>query len=117
METRKQPESSAMIERMDRKLALAFGAIILVLMLIAAGSASYLYIGLNRQEEARLAGIIARILDQSINKVAFSGKYHTRLLIEEMKATVPDLASSGRIRGWNGDCPQRSVAQWHRASP
>ncbi len=91
MESPEQPGTSAMLGRMDRTLAGTFGAIVLALMLIAAGAASHLYIALNHQEEDRLAGAIARILDQAINKVAFSGKYHTRLLIEEMKATVPDL--------------------------
>ncbi|MBI5832241.1 MAG: PAS domain-containing protein [Armatimonadetes bacterium] len=92
MASRWHRRGSATVERMDRKLALAFGAIILALMLIVAGTASRLYNRLNRQEEDRLAGTIARVLDQAINKVAFSGKYHTRLLLEEMKASVPDLA-------------------------
>ncbi len=86
------PGTPNMVERIDRKLAIAFGTIILALMLIAVGFASQLFIGLNRQEEDRLAASIAQILDQSINKVAFSGKYHTRLLVEEMKDTVPDLS-------------------------
>ena len=82
---------SSKISGMDRKLAFSFGAVILVLMLTAAGVASYLFGHLNSLVEDRLAATIALILDQSISKVSFSGKYHTRLLVEEMAGKVQEL--------------------------
>ena len=76
----------------DRKLALSFGAIVLLLMLIASGFSSYLFTQLNIREENRLSGTIATILAESITKVSFSGKYHARLFVEEMQSRVPELA-------------------------
>ncbi len=76
----------------DRKLALSFGAILLLLMLIASALTSYLFTQLSLKEENRLSATIATILGESISKVSFSGKYHARLFVEEMQALVPELA-------------------------
>ncbi|MFH2121947.1 MAG: response regulator [Pseudomonadota bacterium] len=80
------------ITRHDHKLALSFGAIILLLMLAASGFASYLFTQLNQREENRLAGTIATILAESITRVSFSGKYHARLFVEEIQSRLPELA-------------------------
>jgi PAS domain S-box-containing protein len=80
------------LDRHDRKLAVSFGAIVLLLMLTASGVASYLFTQLSYKEENRLSGTIATILAESIAKISFSGKYHARLLVEEMQARVPELA-------------------------
>jgi len=76
----------------DRKLALSFGTIVLLLMLTASGSAGYLFNQLNSRMENLLSGTIITILTESIAKVSFSGKYHARLFVEEMQARVPELA-------------------------
>ncbi len=80
-------------KQFDHKLALSFGAVVLLLILTATGVASSLYLRLQEEEENRLAGAIATILSESISRVAFSGKYHTRFLLEEMMIRVPELAS------------------------
>jgi len=91
------------IARIDRRLLLSYGALIALLMLIVDAAACQIFSYLNKREEDRLASALAMVVDQSIGKVSFSGKYHTRLLAEEMKAKVPELAFisvesiSGRI--------------------
>ena len=76
----------------DRKLALSFGAIVLLLMLAVSGVAGYLFTQLHEKEEDRLSSVLATIFADSIAKVSFSGKYHARLFVEEIQARVPELA-------------------------
>ncbi len=77
----------------DRKLALSFGAVILAVMLIITTSGVLLFSYQQVKEENRLSMAIAGILSESINRISFSGKYHTRLLLEEMKVRIPVLDS------------------------
>ncbi len=84
--------NNRMTRLLDRKLALSFAAVMLLLMVSGTGIAAYLFISLNSREENRLATVSARILGESVNRVALSGKYHARLLVEEMKNKVPELA-------------------------
>ncbi|MFH0995194.1 MAG: PAS domain S-box protein [Pseudomonadota bacterium] len=84
--------NSNVLNQHDRKLALSFGALVLMLMLVASGAASYLFFQLKQKQEDRLSGMIAVILGESISRVSFSGKYHARLFVEEMKSRVPELA-------------------------
>ncbi|MBN2232451.1 MAG: response regulator [Deltaproteobacteria bacterium] len=76
----------------DRKLALSFGAIVLVLMLALSSVAGYLYTRLYEKEENRLSSMLVTIFADSVAKVSFSGKYHTRQFVEEIKARIPALA-------------------------
>lgn len=78
--------------QIDRRIAASFGAVVLLLGLTTAWVASHLYLSLQVQEENRLAGAITTILSEAINRVAFSGKHHSRLLVEDMLARVPELA-------------------------
>ena len=78
--------------QVDRKLALSFGAVVLLLMLTTSWVASFLFAELNTKEENRLSGVIAAILGESISRISFSGKYHMRLMAEEIHAMVPELA-------------------------
>ena len=79
------------IDRVDRKLAFSFGALTLVLMLLLTSVSSYLFIRLQSREEDRLAGALARIIGESVSKVSFSGTYHARLFVEEIKAKTPEI--------------------------
>jgi len=79
-------------DQIDRRIAASFGAVVLLLSLTTAWVASHLYLSLQVQEEDRLAGAITTILSEAINRVAFSGKHHSRLLVEDMLARVPELA-------------------------
>lgn len=82
---------SPIIDKVDRKLAFSFGAVMLVLMLLVTGASSYLFIRLQSQEEDRLSGALARIIAESVGKVSFSGTYHARLFVEEIKAKSPEI--------------------------
>ncbi|HOD40774.1 MAG TPA: ATP-binding protein [Candidatus Wallbacteria bacterium] len=77
----------------DRKIAVSFGALVLALMLTVAVVAYFLYTQLQSKEEDRLCGALASMLSESISKVSFSGKYHMRLLVEQMKARIPVIES------------------------
>lgn len=77
----------------DRKLAASFGAVVLALTLTSIIVSTILYVQLQRNEEDRLSGALAAIISESISRISFSGKYHARLLVEDMKAKVPVLAS------------------------
>jgi hypothetical protein len=81
------------IEKMDRKLALSFGALVLVLMLLITIVSSVMFINLQSREENRLSGALARILGESISKVSFSGKYHARIFVEEIITKIPEVES------------------------
>ena len=84
---------SPIIDKVDKKLAFSFGALMLVLMLLVTGTSSYLFIRLQSQEEDRLSGALARIIAESVSKVSFSGTYHARLFVEEIKAKTPEIRS------------------------
>jgi PAS domain S-box-containing protein len=76
----------------ERKLTLSFGAVVLVLMLLAVGVAVALFQRTQRDEENRLCGAITAIVSESISRVSFSGKHHSRQLAQEMLARAPELA-------------------------
>lgn len=86
------PQNYRFTDQHDRKLALSFGAIVLLLMLSVSGIASYLFAQVNSRAQDLLSGTIVTILSESIARVSFSGKYHARLFVEEMQARVPELA-------------------------
>lgn len=81
------------IDRVDKKLTFSFGALMLVLMLLVTAASSYLFIRLQSQEEDQLAGALARIVGESVSKVSFSGTYHARLFVEEIKAKSPEITA------------------------
>ncbi|MDD5167338.1 MAG: PAS domain-containing protein [Syntrophales bacterium] len=83
---------SNLLIRHDRKLALTFGEVVLMLMLTASSATIYLSAQLNQKQEDRLSAAVGVILSESISRVSFSGKYHARLFIEEMQSRVPGLA-------------------------
>ncbi len=88
---------SPIIDKVDRKLAFSFGALVLVLMLLVTATSSYLFIRLQSQEEDRLSGALARIIAESVSKVSFSGTYHARLFVEEIAAKTPEIHSAALI--------------------
>jgi PAS domain S-box-containing protein len=66
--------------------------VIAVLMVTVVLVTSYRFTRLQEKEENRLSSALAVILSESVARVSFSGKYHTRLLAEEMLSRVPELA-------------------------
>jgi PAS domain S-box-containing protein len=79
------------LDAVDRKLALSFGALVIALMLTVTGVAGYLFSQLQIKEEDRLSKALGNILSESISRISFSGKYHARLLVEETCARIPEL--------------------------
>lgn len=85
--------ASSIGDNEDRKLAFSFGALILAIMLIVTITGMYLYTYQQIKEETRLSAALAGVLSESISKVNFSGKYHTRLFVEDIKQRAPVLES------------------------
>lgn len=85
-------ETQTFTSNVDRKRAIVFGTIMLFIMVIATGVTGLLSSKLQKNEEERLVTTIGAILGESISRISFSGKYHSRLLIEEMKSKIPELA-------------------------
>jgi diguanylate cyclase (GGDEF)-like protein len=83
-------QSSSPIET-DRHINFAFGLLILSLMLIVLFSGGFYVTNVMNKEENQLSQIITAVLAKSISKVSFSGKYHARLLVEEIKNDLPDI--------------------------
>jgi diguanylate cyclase (GGDEF)-like protein/PAS domain S-box-containing protein len=79
------------LEDVDRRLAFAFGGLILALMLVVL-LASGLYLrGVMEREENRLSTLLTEVLSNSVSRISFSGKYHARLLLEEIEAAQPGI--------------------------
>ena len=75
----------------DRRMALAFGGLIFVLMaVILLAGGGYLYQVMSREQD-KLSSLTTRVLANAVNRISFSGKYHARLMLEEVKQSHPDL--------------------------
>jgi len=82
---------STTFQKADRFFALSFGGVILILMVTITSVASYLHAQLQKKEENRLASIVAQITRETISRISFSGKYQSRLLVEELTSRIPDV--------------------------
>ncbi|GAB6039905.1 hybrid sensor histidine kinase/response regulator [Endothiovibrio diazotrophicus] len=80
------------VERMDRRLAFTFGAVFALLIAAVLAAGSYFYLKVLADQEQRLASALAVTLSDAINRVSFSGKYHARLLVEELAGKSPEIA-------------------------
>lgn len=85
-------ETQSAVRQLDKKRTLAFGLVLLLIMLIASSVSAYLFLTLQKNEENRLTSTIGTILGESIDRISFSGKYQSRLLLEEMQKKLPELA-------------------------
>ena len=74
-----------------RRLALTFGILILVLMLIVLlAGGLYLRTSMEREQD-RLSAVATQVLANAVSRISFSGKYHARLMLEEIKAGQPSI--------------------------
>jgi PAS domain S-box-containing protein len=86
-----------------RRLALAFGALILILMVVVLLAGGLYLRGVMEREQNRLATLTTQVLANAVSRVSFSGKYHARLMLEEIKRAQPSILylrvfdPSGRI--------------------
>lgn len=102
-------DSQTILLQVDKKRTMAFGLVMLLIMLIITLFSAYRFLRLQKNEENRLAGTIGTILSEAISRISFSGKYHSRLLLEEMQKQLPELAYisvenlDGRIEAHSND--------------
>ncbi len=80
------------LSRIDRNMSLAFSGVVLALMLIVAAFGWMFYARVSYTNERALQQTIAGLLADSINRVSFSGKYHARLLVEQIAASQPRIS-------------------------
>lgn len=75
----------------DRRLALAFGGLILSLLTIILVASGLNLQGIMEREEDKLSTLLTQVLGNAVSRVSFSGKYHARQLLEEIQAAQPSI--------------------------
>jgi len=75
----------------DRRIALSFGSLILAMLLTVSLAGGIYYGGVAEREQNQLSTLVTKILAKSVNRISFSGKYHSRLLLEEIARDEPDI--------------------------
>lgn len=84
-------ELSRSMAAMDRRISLAFGLLILVLMLLGVSlGGAYLW-QIMEKEEDHLGAILTEVLADAVGRVNFSGKYQSRLMLEELSKRQPQM--------------------------
>ena len=84
-------ESEQAFADFDRRIAISFGALILALMVTVLLAGGVYYRGVSEREQDKLSSILTQILAKSVNRISFSGKYHSRLLLEEIVRDEPGI--------------------------
>lgn len=77
--------------KIDKKIALSFGLLIFFLMLVVLVASGWYLRNLMEYEHNRLATITTEVVAKAVNRISFSGKYQTRLFLEELKKDYHDL--------------------------
>lgn len=91
MSAKTRARDKAQFTNVDRRIAFSFGALILVLLLSVLLAGGYYYRSVMEREQDNLSTLVTRILASSVNRISFSGKYHARLLLEEIRAEQPAI--------------------------
>jgi diguanylate cyclase (GGDEF)-like protein/PAS domain S-box-containing protein len=89
--TRNNVAEDASFANFDRRIALSFGALILALMVTVLLAGGFYYRGIAEREQDKLSALVTQILAKSVNRISFSGKYHSRLLLEEIARDEPGI--------------------------
>lgn len=76
----------------DQKLAVLMGLMLLILMMIVLAASSSLFTRLQNEYNRRLSVAIAETVSESISRVGFAGKFHTRKLVGELAVGVKELS-------------------------
>lgn len=79
--------------KIDRTLSVSFGLLIFMLMAIVFVASIFYYSHVLHMEQERMGSVIANSVGDSINRVSFSGKYQSRLLVEELKRKNENIHS------------------------
>src|SRR5512135_2128522 len=75
----------------DRRIAQSFGVLILALMVTVLLAGGIYYRDIAEREQDKLSTLVTQILAKSVNRISFSGKYHARLLLEEIAQNEPGI--------------------------
>ena len=81
------------IKHADSYVAFATGVLILAIMVVVAFQSNSLYAKLNMGHHDRMAVSLATTIGEAIEKVAFSGQYQTRLLVEGLSKANEQVAT------------------------
>ena len=84
-----EPKRPSDLADIDRNLMMAYGGLVLALMLAVLVAGGIYFQRVVEREENRLTSVLTEVLGESINRTSFSGKYQARLLIEEIVADQP----------------------------
>lgn len=80
------------LQSFDKKLAALMGVMLLVLMMVVLIASSFLFGRQQREYNDRLSIAIAVTISESISRISFSGKFHTRKLVSELAAEVGEIS-------------------------
>ncbi|PKK89366.1 MAG: hypothetical protein CVV64_14605 [Candidatus Wallbacteria bacterium HGW-Wallbacteria-1] len=75
----------------DRKVALSFGVLVFTLLLIVIIISAYNYRRVMDRDKDEMIMTLTEVLNDSINRTSFSGKYHSRLFVEEITSSQPKI--------------------------
>jgi len=81
------------LSKVDRRLSLSFGIVILLLMISVLVVGGLYFKGVMDREERQLSTLLTQVLATSISRVSFSGRYHAQLLLEDIQKEYPDIRS------------------------
>lgn len=87
-----ETETADALSHFDKRLAAGFGALVILLMTVVALVATFSTRQIARTHEETLTSALTAILSESINRSSFSGRYHTRRLLEEITERHPQLS-------------------------
>jgi len=87
----KSKSSFIQIDRLEAKLLFSYGIVIFSVLLMLSIFSAYYFKNNIEKDEQRLAVLMGNILQKSIEQTNFSGKYQTRLFIEHITDTYPDI--------------------------
>ncbi|MBV5344547.1 MAG: hypothetical protein JZU63_02910, partial [Rhodoferax sp.] len=75
----------------DRRIAFSFAVLIFALLITALLAGGLYYRSVALDEQDKLSTLVSQILAKSVNRISFSGKYHARLLLEEIALAEPAI--------------------------
>jgi len=81
------------INRLESKLLFSYGLILFSVLLILAIFSAFHFKNSIEKDEQRLVLLTGEILQKAIEQTNFSGKYQTRLFVEDVTKAYPDITS------------------------
>ncbi len=85
--------SFPLIDRLESRLLISYGIVLFCVLLMTSLFTGYYFKYNIEKDQQRLALLTSEILHNSIEQTFFSGKFHTRLFIENLAQQYPDIIS------------------------